>query len=87
MATIEQELILEGIYAVGFMIIGLLINVVGKFPILFSLLSVCGAGGIACMFLQMPLLQISSFIAFMSCGMAVNIVNAATVDLYPTSSR
>lgn len=34
MATIEQELILEGIYAVGFMIIGLLINVIGKFPIL-----------------------------------------------------
>lgn len=33
-ATIEQELILEGIYALGFMIIGLLINVIGKFPIL-----------------------------------------------------
>lgn len=55
--------------------------------LLVSLLSVCGAGGIACMFIQMPLLQVCSFIAFMSCGMAVNIVNAATVDLYPTSSR
>lgn len=54
---------------------------------LVCLLSVCGAGGIACMFLQMPLLQVCSFIAFMCCGMAVNIVNAATVDLYPTSSR
>lgn len=34
MATIEQELILESIYAAGFMVIGLLINRIGKFPIL-----------------------------------------------------
>lgn len=33
-ATIEQEIILESIYAAGFIIIGLLINRIGKFPIL-----------------------------------------------------
>lgn len=54
---------------------------------LVSLLSVCGAGGITCMLVDIPLVQVCSFITLMCCGMAVNIVNAATVDLYPTSSR
>lgn len=46
-----------------------------------------GAGGIACTLIKIPLAQIYSFIVLMCCGMAVNVINAATVDIYPTTSR
>lgn len=46
-----------------------------------------GAGGIICMLTSIPIVQISSFIALMCCAMAVNIINAATVDIYPTALR
>lgn len=51
------------------------------------ILVVSGAGGILCMLSNIPLVQIYSFIGLMCCGMAVNVVNAATVELYPTASR
>lgn len=108
-----QGLILESCYTVGFIVIGLLINRIGKFPILcmflhfagplsliwelFSMnlfqfftvfiLVVSGSGGILCILSDIPLVQIGSFIALMCCAIAGNIVNAATVDIYPTSLR
>lgn len=36
---------------------------------------------------NIPVLQIYSFITLMCAGMGVNIVNAATVELYPTALR
>lgn len=46
-----------------------------------------GAGGILCMLTNIPWLQVSGFLALLSCGLSTTIVNAATVELYPTSSR
>lgn len=99
-------------YALGFAVIGLLINRVGKFPILckwdiYLILELCnriilflnffyktvfvlvvsGLGGIACMLTDIPIVQIYGFIALMCSGMGVNIVNSATVELYPTALR
>lgn len=39
------------------------------------------------MITDMPLVQISAFMALMLSGFSPNIVNAATVELYPTASR
>ncbi|XP_055309491.1 synaptic vesicle glycoprotein 2B-like isoform X2 [Sitodiplosis mosellana] len=87
LATLEQGIVLEFLFALGFAVIGLIINKVGKFPILFVILIVSGSGGILCMNTDIPVVQIYSFIALMCAGIAVNIVNSATVELYPTALR
>ncbi|XP_055326017.1 synaptic vesicle glycoprotein 2B-like isoform X1 [Sitodiplosis mosellana] len=87
LATLEQGIVLEVLFAVGFMVIGLIINKVGKFPILFFILIVSGSSGIACMLTNIPVVQVYLLITLMCSGIAVNIVNSATVELYPTALR
>lgn len=58
--------------------------------ILFSLVGVlifCGICGIAAVFVPYPMLAIYLYVILLLCGLAVPVVNAATVDLYPTNSR
>ncbi|XP_055304610.1 synaptic vesicle glycoprotein 2B-like [Sitodiplosis mosellana] len=87
LTTLEQGVVLEVLFASGFAVIGLIINKVGKFPILFVILIISGSGGILCMSIDIPVVQKYSFIALMCAGIAVNIVNSATVELYPTALR
>lgn len=46
-----------------------------------------GVSGIICMLTNYPVLQIGCFMVLMMSGLATNVVNAATVELYPTSVR
>lgn len=46
-----------------------------------------GAAGIACMLSYIPSIQMYSFIGLLCCGIGGNVVSAAAVELYPTSSR
>lgn len=48
---------------------------------------VSGFGGILCMFIDVPMIQIYLFIILMGSGLSVNVINAATVELYPTAVR
>lgn len=88
---------------------GLLINRIGKFPILrkfilnrrFSItfqkcffifeivfvLTGTGCCGIGCMLTDIPVLQTWFFIILMTVSLCANILNAATVEIYPTASR
>lgn len=51
------------------------------------ILAVSGVAGIACTQIDIPLLQVYSFIAHLFCSTAINVTNAVTVDIYPTASR
>lgn len=86
-ATFKIEFILELLYAVGFALIGLVINAVGKLPILVFLLCGCGAFGAATVFIQMPMLSVYFYAVAVGVGLAVTVVNASTTDLYPTNLR
>lgn len=112
-ATLGQSLMLEVLFATGFALTGLLINKVGKFPILckfelrllikFVLIEaifyICfhfeivfilvGTGfcGIFCTITSIPILQIGFYIVMLTCSICANIVNAATVEIYPTNLR
>ncbi|XP_031629336.1 synaptic vesicle 2-related protein-like isoform X4 [Contarinia nasturtii] len=87
LATLEQGIILEFLYAAAFAVIGIVINKVGKFPILLFITFVSGMGGIFCMLTNIHVVQVYSFIALMCAGIAVNVVNASTVEIYPTALR
>lgn len=51
------------------------------------LLAACGIAGIAAVFVDVPLLAIYLYVILLTSGLAVTVVNASTVDLYPTSLR
>lgn len=50
-------------------------------------LIVPGICGFVCMFTNIPLLQVVAFIGLMLACIAPNVINAATVEIYPTASR
>uniref|UniRef100_A0A6M2DWR6 Putative synaptic vesicle glycoprotein 2b n=1 Tax=Xenopsylla cheopis TaxID=163159 RepID=A0A6M2DWR6_XENCH len=82
-----HSLILEAGYAIGFPIIGAIINTVGKLPILVFVMVTCGVCGILCAFIQHLTIASYLYLWLLVCGIAVTVVNAALVDLYPTQLR
>lgn len=86
-STFEIEFIFEFIYLIGFLLLGLLIKPIGKITILITLLIGCGIFGVITVFVDIPILSIYFFIILLLVGLAVSVVNAVTVDLYPTHLR
>uniref|UniRef100_A0A182RL79 Major facilitator superfamily (MFS) profile domain-containing protein n=1 Tax=Anopheles funestus TaxID=62324 RepID=A0A182RL79_ANOFN len=83
----EHSFVLEAIYALGFAVIGLIINAVGRLPILVFIFTLCGTCGILIVFIDLPLLAIWFYLILLTCGFCISVVNACTVDLYPTNLR
>uniref|UniRef100_A0A1Y9HAI4 Major facilitator superfamily (MFS) profile domain-containing protein n=1 Tax=Anopheles farauti TaxID=69004 RepID=A0A1Y9HAI4_9DIPT len=83
----EHSFILETIYALGFAVIGLIINAVGKLPILVFVFAFCGVCGILLVFIDLPVLAIWFYVILLTCGFCIGVVNACTVDLFPTNLR
>ncbi|XP_017475873.1 PREDICTED: synaptic vesicle glycoprotein 2A-like, partial [Rhagoletis zephyria] len=86
-STYQHSLVLEVLYAVGFAFIGGIINKVGKHIILFMCLAVCGICGIAATYADVPMVAIYLYVILLLCGLGINVLSAATVDLYPTRLR
>ncbi|XP_058465632.1 synaptic vesicle glycoprotein 2B-like isoform X2 [Malaya genurostris] len=83
----ENSFILELMYALGFAVIGLIINAVGKLPILVFVFFCCGLCGVLITFIDVPLLAVWLYVILLTCGYCINVVNAVTVDLFPTNLR
>lgn len=86
-ATFGHSLVLEILYMFGFLIITFLINRVSKLSILITILFGCCINGVATLFVRVPIISIYLYIAFMLTFLGVNIVCAATCNLYPTKLR
>lgn len=86
-STFFHSLILELLYMFGFLVITLIINRTSKLNVLLVILFGCSISGIATLFVTIPLLSVYLYIVFMALLLAVNIVNSATVDLFPTNLR
>lgn len=56
------------------------------FEIVFIMV-VTGLSGVLCMITDIPIIQVYSFTALMSSGIPISVINAATVELYPTALR
>lgn len=85
--TFGHSLVMEVLYMVGFAIITFIINRTSKLSILTVILFCCGAFGFATQFVTLPIASIYIYVGFMLTFLAVNVVNAATVDLFPTNLR
>ncbi|XP_031626823.1 synaptic vesicle glycoprotein 2B-like [Contarinia nasturtii] len=87
LSTLENGIVLEIAFGLGHVMVSLLINRLGKFPIIFFILTSTGLSGIGCMWTDIPAIQISLFLSLLSCGVAANVVSSAAVELYPTTLR
>lgn len=86
-ATFFHSLIMELLYMFGFLLITFIINRTSKLNILLVVLFGCSFSGYATLFIDIPLLSIYIYVIFMMLFLAVNVVNAAIVDLFPTNLR
>lgn len=87
LSTFFHSFILEMLYMMGFLVITLIINRTSKLSILLVILFSCSVSGFATNFVDIPLLSVYIYVIFMCTLLAVNVVNAATVDLFPTNLR
>lgn len=86
-STFFHSFILEMLYMIGFLVITFIINRTSKLNILLVILFGCSVSGFATNFVDIPLLSVYIYVIFMCTLLAVNVVNAATVDLFPTNLR
>ncbi|XP_001849178.2 synaptic vesicle glycoprotein 2B [Culex quinquefasciatus] len=87
LSTYGYSFILEAIYTVGFALIGVIINIVGRLSILVFVFTCCAVAGLLVIFVNIPLLAIWFYLILLLCGFCTNVVGAITVDLYPTNLR
>jgi VNT family MFS transporter (synaptic vesicle glycoprotein 2) len=87
LSTFFHSLIMELLYMVGFLLITCIINRTSKLSILLVILFGCSVSGFATLFVNIPLLSVYIYVMFMLLFLSVNVVNAATVDLFPTNLR
>lgn len=86
-STFGHSLVMEGLYMVGFLVITLLINRVSKLHILTVILFSCGIFGFATHFVTLPIVSIYFYVMFMLTFLAINVISATTIDLFPTNLR
>lgn len=86
-STFGHSIGMEVLYMVGFFVITLIINRVSKLSILTTILFGCATFGFATQVVTLPIASIYIYVMFMMTFLAVNVVNAVTVDLFPTNLR
>ncbi|KAG5666788.1 hypothetical protein PVAND_014798 [Polypedilum vanderplanki] len=85
--TYEYAFLLEIIYAIGFALIGILVNTLGKLPIIFFILFGCALCAAAVSFVSIMTLSIYLYVILLACGLAVNVITTSTIELFPTNLR
>lgn len=75
------------LYIFGWIIISIIINRTGKLAIILFVLFTCGLSAFALMFVTIPTLSSYLYIIILSVGIAISVVNASTIELYPTKLR
>lgn len=86
-STFGHSIVMEVFYMIGFFVITLIINRVSKLSILATILFGCATFGFATEVVTLPIATIYIYVCFMLTFLAVNVVSAAVVDLFPTATR
>jgi MFS transporter, VNT family, synaptic vesicle glycoprotein 2 len=86
-STFGYSIVMELLYMIGFFVITLIINRVSKLSILTTILFGCATFGFATQVVTLPISSIYIYVMFMLTLLSVNVVNAVTVDLFPTNLR
>lgn len=86
-STFHITIILEVMLTIGYAVICLLINPIGKRPILIFILVSTGAFGFLTVFIYIPMVSIYCWLVLIYSAVSFPVINAAIVDLYPTKHR
>lgn len=80
-------IILESCYLVGFIIISLTVNYIGRLPILVFFFMTCGLCGILIVFINNSMIATYFYVWFLVIGINSNLINTVAYDLFPTNLR
>ncbi|KAL1397239.1 hypothetical protein pipiens_009904 [Culex pipiens pipiens] len=86
-ATYGYSFILDVIYMLGFAVMGVIVNAVGRLTILVFVFTTCGICGVLTIFIEVPLASMWLYMVMLLCSFSVSVVSAVTVDLFPTNLR
>lgn len=75
------------LYIIGWIIISFVINLTGKLAIILITLFTCGASAFALTVVTNPTVSSFLYIVVLAVGIAITVVNASTIELYPTRLR
>lgn len=85
--TFVDVTILSILYTIGWFIISIFIDKVGKLIIIVFVMFACGIASILLMFLPFPQASLYIYLVLLMAGLNMSIVNASTVELFPTNLR
>ncbi|XP_037938036.1 synaptic vesicle glycoprotein 2B-like isoform X2 [Teleopsis dalmanni] len=85
--TYFYSLVMEILYASSFAFIGLIINRVSKVTVLFIIMIFFSSCGLAAVFTVDPSITAYLYVLLFLVGVAINVLGATTVELYPTNLR
>ncbi|XP_037044114.1 synaptic vesicle glycoprotein 2B-like [Bradysia coprophila] len=83
----QNIFILNSIYCFGGLFLSLIINRIGKLIIITTLLFTCGVSGFSLIFVNQPMVSSYLYIFLLAVGVAIPVLNASTVELFPTKLR
>lgn len=86
-STYQRAFYLGFAYFFGWLFLALVINKIGKLIIITTLLFTCGLCGFSLIFIVQPVISSSLYIILMAVGLALTVLNASTVELFPTRMR
>ncbi|KAL9878785.1 synaptic vesicle glycoprotein 2A-like isoform X2 [Glossina fuscipes] len=85
--TFMYSLLMEILYASSFAFLGLIINRIGKITILFIIIVFFTSCGLVAVWLPYTPVAAIFYVLLFLVGVAINVLGAATVELYPTQLR
>ncbi|XP_075154436.1 synaptic vesicle glycoprotein 2B-like isoform X1 [Haematobia irritans] len=85
--TYMYSLLMEILYVSTFAIITLIINRVSKLVIMVTMIIFCSSCGLAAVWIPYTSVSAILYVVLFLVGISINVLGAATVDLYPTQLR
>lgn len=74
-------------YGLSYTIMSLTINWTGKLVILEIILGASGLSALLLMFVEIPTVSTYLYLILLLAGLGISVVNASTVELFPTKMR
>lgn len=86
-STFTNAYVLNVAYTLGWFLIATIINCAGKLVIITTLLFSCGICGFSMIFVNIPIVSNYLYIILLCDGLALVVLNACSVELFPTQFR
>ncbi|KAG5683090.1 hypothetical protein PVAND_012393 [Polypedilum vanderplanki] len=87
METFTDVSIYAFLYILGWLLISIIINMVGKLAIIVFVMYSCGIASIAMMFVEIPHISMYIYLILLMAGLNMSVVNTSTIELFPTNLR